>query len=378
MSDPIPFIDLQAQRRRLMPQLDEAIARVLEHGKFVMGPEVAELERQLEDFTGARHCVTCSSGTDALVLSLVALGIGSGDGVLVPTFTFAATAEAVALVGATPIFVDSDPDTYNMDPAGLAPAVQEGRRQGLVPRAVVPVDLFGLPADYAAIDSAAQEHGLTVVADAAQSFGAQANGRSVGTLATVTTTSFFPAKPLGCYGDGGAVFTDDDEAAAMLRSLRVHGQGRDKYENVRVGLNARLDTLQAAVLLVKLGVYPLELVMRERVATRYSKLLGDLVEVPQPLDGEGSAWAQYTIRLDDRDRVAAVLKEWGIPTAIYYPVPLHRQPAYQKAPRAAPQLPVAEELAATVLSLPMHPYLDEDQQDRVVDALREALAQERS
>ena len=371
----LPFIDLQAQRRRLGDRIDRAIGRVLEHGRFILGPEVAELERRLAGFCGARHAISCSNGTDALVIALRALGVGPGDAVLTPSFTFAATAEAVALVGATPVFLDVQDDSYNLDPDAIDGGVSAAKAAGLVPRGVIAVDLFGQPADYDALTDAATIHGLWVIDDAAQSFGASWHGRGVGTLARITTTSFFPAKPLGCYGDGGAVFTDDDELAATLRSLRVHGQGVDRYDNVRIGINGRLDTIQAAILMEKLEIFPDEIVARDRIAARYSAALDEMAIVPRIVAGATSVWAQYTLRLQgqDRDAVVTMLAAEGVPTAIYYPLPLHRQQAYRHFPVAGNGLPVSDRLARDVLSLPMHPYLDEADQDRVVAALRGAL-----
>jgi dTDP-4-amino-4,6-dideoxygalactose transaminase len=372
---PPPFIDLQAQRRRLGDRIDRAIGRVLEHGRYILGPEVAELERQLAAFCGARHVIGCSNGTDALVLALRAKGVVPGDAVLVPSFTFAATAEAVALVGATPVFLDVAEDSFNLDPAGIAAGVTAAKAAGLRPRGLVAVDLFGQPADYDALADAAAAHGLWLVDDAAQSFGAAWRGRKVGTLAEITTTSFFPAKPLGCYGDGGAVFTDDDEIAELLRSLRVHGQGTDRYDNVRIGINGRLDTLQAAILIEKLAIFPEEIAVRDRIAARYNAALGDVAIVPRVAPDATSVWAQYTLRLPghDRDAVAKALAAEGIPTAIYYPIPLHRQQAYRHYPVAGNGLPVSDRLAGDVLSLPMHPYLDAATQDRIVATLRRAV-----
>jgi dTDP-4-amino-4,6-dideoxygalactose transaminase len=372
---PIPFVDVAAQRRRLGARIDEAIARVLAHCQFIMGPEVAALEEQLAAFCGARHALGCASGTDALLLALMGKGVGRGDAVICPAFTFAASAEAVVLVGATPVFADVDEATFNLDPAGLEGALAAARRAGLRPKAVMTVDLFGLPAAYDAIAPIAAAHGLVVIADAAQSFGAVYHARHVGTLAPVTTTSFFPSKPLSCYGDGGAVFTDDDELAALMRSLRIHGQGADKYDNVRIGINGRLDTIQAAVLIEKLAIFAEELAARQRIARRYDEALRDVTTVPQVPDGLTSVWALYTIRLPSglRDPVMAALAAQGIATGVYYPKPLHRQPAYRHYPAAGNGLPVTDRLADEVLSLPMHAYLDEPAQDRVVAALRAAL-----
>lgn len=366
------FIDLAAQQSRLRAELDSAIARVLDHGRYILGPEVAELERALGEFSGAADVVTCSSGTDALVLALMALGVGPGDGVVVPSFTFAATAEAVALLGAVPIFVDVDEQSYCLDVDHVRAALAD-TRPGARPVGVIAVDLFGQPADYPALRSVADEFGCWVVADAAQSFGATLGGVAVGRLATITTTSFFPAKPLGCYGDGGAVFVTEASDAPLLRSLRVHGSGSDKYDNARIGINGRLDTLQAAILLVKLEVFAAEILERQRIAGVYSAQLAGVVVVPHVEDDRTSAWAQYTVRHRDRDRLADGLREVGVPTAIYYPRPLHLQTAYRDYPRGPEGLSRSERLAAEVLSLPMHPYLTGEDQDRVIDAVRHVV-----
>jgi len=371
---PIPFVDLQAQRRRLGDSVEEGMRRVLTHGQFVMGPEVGQLEKALSEFCGVPHVIACANGTDALNLAMRALGIGAGDAVIVPAFSFSASVEAVLLVGATPVFCDVLAESCNIDIASMAGAVATAREAGLNPRAVMPVDLFGLPADYASLDAAAASHGLAIVADAAQSFGASRGNRQVGTFGTIAATSFFPSKPLGCYGDGGAVFTGDAEAAALLRSLRQHGEGRDRYDTVRIGINSRLDSLQAAVLLAKLSIFAEETELRQRVAEHYSAALADVVEVPVIDRKARSVWAQYTIKVDNRDRVAAGLKAVGVPTAIYYPRSLNHQPAYRGYPTVAGGVPVAEALAQRVLSLPCHPYLDAATQDYVIDQLRAVIA----
>jgi UDP-2-acetamido-2-deoxy-ribo-hexuluronate aminotransferase len=372
---PIPFIDVAAQRRRLGRSVDEAIARVLGHCQFILGPEVRALEVKLSEFCGARHVVTCASGTDAMVMVLMARGIGPGDAVICPSFTFTATAEVVVLVGATPVFADVEEGSFNLDPASLQRACAAARGAGLRPKAVIPVDLFGQPADYNRIMPIAERENLFVLDDAAQAFGATYKNRRIGVLAPATATSFFPAKPLSCYGDGGAVITDDDELAQVIRSLRVHGEGRGKYDCVRIGLNGRLDTIQAAVLMEKLKIFPEEILARERIARRYSTGLADVATVPRLAPGSTSVWAQYTIRLPSgrRDGLAAALKMEGIPTAIHYPVPLHRQQPYQRFPIAAGGAPVSERLAEEVISLPMHAYLDQTTQDRIIDAVRRAL-----
>jgi dTDP-4-amino-4,6-dideoxygalactose transaminase len=377
LAAPVELIDLGAQRRRIGERIDDAMRRVLDHGKFILGPEVAELERNLAQFCGARHVLTCSNGTDALGLALTVKELRAGQAVIVPSFTFAATAEIVAWFGATPIFVDILEDTFNVDPASIEAGILEARNLGLDPVGVIPVDLFGQPAAYDEICAIAEANRLWVVCDAAQSFGASYKQRGVGVLGDITTTSFYPSKPLGCYGDGGAVFVDNDDAIALLRSLRTHGQGSDKYDNVRIGRNARLDTLQAGVLLEKLAVFSDEIEARRRAALRYEKLLGNMVRLPRLAEDTTSVWAQYTIRLPprfDRDRVAATLKEDGIATAVYYAKPLHLQSAYSAYPKAGKRLPVSEQLAAEVLSLPMHPYLEEPVQERVAQALRRALS----
>lgn len=372
---PLQFIDLARQQQGLRAKIDAAIARVLDHGGYILGPEVAAFEADLSKFCGARHSISCANGTDALSLVLMAKNIGPGDAVLVPTFTFAATAEVVAGRGATPVFVDSLPNTFNMDPASLTQGIRLARELGLAPKAVIAVDLFGLPADYDAIEPIAAKNGLCLICDAAQGFGAKYKGRKVGAIGHATTTSFFPAKPLGCYGDGGAVFTQDDELAAILESLRVHGKGTDKYDNVRVGLNSRLDTLQAAILIEKLAVFAEEIEARNRVAANYAAALAPYVRTPSAPAGLVSVWAQYTLRFParGRDALAAYLKSRGVPTAVYYPRPLHLHTAYGHYPRAGGSLPAAEEMAQEVLSLPMHPYLDEAAQRQVIDAVIEGI-----
>jgi dTDP-4-amino-4,6-dideoxygalactose transaminase len=373
---PIEFIDLGAQRRRIGQRMDDAVLRVVNHGKYIMGPEVAELEKKLSAFCGAKYTLSCANGTDALGLGLMALNVKPGDAILCPSFTFAATAEVVAWYGATAIFVDVFEDTFNMDPKSLEAGIETAKRRGLKPVGIIPVDLFGQPVDFDEIEPIARANKMWVMSDAAQSFGATYKDRKVGTMGQITTTSFFPAKPLGCYGDGGAVFTDDDKLIEVLRSLRVHGQGTDKYDNVRIGMNGRLDTMQAAVLIEKLAIFADEIAARDKVANAYAAALKDVAIVPVVKPGYTSVWAQYTIRLPgrDRDKIAAALKAQGIPTAIYYPKPLHVQTAYRDYPVAGNGLPVSERLAKEVLALPMHPYLDEATQGRIVGAVRAALA----
>ena len=375
--EPVPFIDVVSQRRRLGSLIDQAVGRVLEHCQFINGPEVMQFEADLAAFSGAKHVVACASGTDALLMVLMAKGIGPGDAVICPTFTFCATGEVVALTGASPVFVDVDEVTFNMDIESLKRGIATAKRLGLKLKAVIPVDLFGQPADHDAIAAIAAEEGMFVLDDAAQGFGASYKGRRLGTCGLATATSFFPAKPLGCYGDGGAIFTDDADLAETLRSVRVHGQGADKYDNVRLGLTARLDTIQAAILIEKLKIFDDEIAARQRVADRYAQGLSDVVTVPAVAPFGNSTWAQYTIRLPagtDRDAFAASLKAKGVPTAVYYVKSMHQQTAYRHYPAADGGLPVSEKLSTEVISLPMHAYLDAPTQQRVIDAVRAALA----
>jgi dTDP-4-amino-4,6-dideoxygalactose transaminase len=349
---------------------------VLEHGNYIMGPEVRELETALTEFCGAQHSITCSNGTDALGLILMGLGLGPGDAVLCPSFTFAATAEAVAWFGATPVFVDVDEYTFNLDPASLQIGIDSAANRGLRPAGVISVDLFGQPAAYDRIEAICAAQRLWLLCDAAQSFGATYQARNVGTIGTATATSFFPAKPLGCYGDGGAIMTDDSELAAVITSMRVHGQGSDKYDNVRIGMNARLDTLQAAILLEKLRIFPGEIDTRNEIAARYSEQLARVAVVPHVSSDIRSVWAQYTIRVPAarRKALAAELKARGIPTAIYYGKPLHQQLAYCSYPVAGNGLPITERIAQEVISLPMHPYLEEGEQQMIIDSVIAELA----
>ncbi len=370
----IQFIDLQAQRAYLGDRINNAIERVLEHGRFIMGPEIKELEEQLCIFGNAERTVSCSSGTDALLLPLMAWGIGPGDAVFVPSFTFASTAEMVALSGATPVFVDVLPDTFNMDPAHLQQAIRDIESAGnLRPKAVIAVDLFGQIADYPALKKITDAHGLKLISDAAQSYGSTLGGKQALHWADCVTTSFFPAKPLGCYGDGGAVLTGDHELADIMQSLRVHGKGTDKYDNVRIGINGRMDTIQAAILIEKLGIFSEEIEKRNKIAARYTETLASAVTVPEIIDGAVSTWAQYTLVVENRDAVKAALGKAGIPTAIYYPRPLHLQTAYKNFPPGAGGLPVCEQLADQVLSLPMHPYMDAATQDYIIQNIKTFL-----
>src|SRR3954464_5281645 len=375
--EPVPFIDIGAQRRRLGKAVDDAVSRVLTHCQFINGPEVMQLEAELAAYTGAKHVVSCASGTDALLMVLMAKGVGPGDAVLCPSFTFCATGEAVALTGATPVFVDVDEASFNMDANALKRGIATARKLGLKAKAVIPVDLFGQSADHYAIGAVADAEGVFVLDDAAQGFGASYKGRRLGSFGLATATSFFPAKPLGCFGDGGAIFTDDAQLAETLRSIRVHGQGSDKYDNVRLGLTGRLDTMQAAILIEKLIIFEDEIAARNKVAERYARGLSNVVTVPRLAPGNTSVWAQYTIRLPkgtDRDGFAAALKAQGVPTAIYYGKSMHQQTAYKQYPVADGGLPGCESLSQDVISLPMHPYLTETDQERIIAAVRGALS----
>ncbi len=364
-----PFIDLKAQQARIRDRLDKAIGAVLDHGVYIMGPEVKALEERLAAYCSATHAISCSSGTDALYLPLLALELSKNDAVFVPSFTFTATAEAIVLAGATPVFVDVDPVCFNMDPRSLEEAVMAVAALGrLRPAAVIPVDLFGIPAPYAEINRLAAKHDMIVLADAAQSFGGSIGNKRVGSLAHVSATSFFPAKPLGCYGDGGAIFTGDAGLAEAIRSIRVHGRASgsgSKYDNVRVGTNARLDTMQAAVLMVKMDIFDDEMRLRQHVAARYAELLDDAVIAPSVPDGMISAWAQYTLSCARRDELQAALKQDGIPAQIYYDKPLHVQRPYLDYPVAPSGLPVTEDLSQRLISLPMHPYLEAPAQEHI-------------
>ena len=369
----LDFIDLKAQQQKISALLAENIQRVLAHGQYIMGPEIQELETRLAAYVGVKHAISCSSGTDALLMPLMAYGVGPGDAIFTTPFTFIATAEVIQLLGATPVFVDIDPKTFNLDPEALAEAVSRlGQNPGtahLKPKGIIPVDLFGQPADYDRIHAIAQGHGLFVLEDAAQSFGATYKGRRAGALSEVAATSFFPAKPLGCYGDGGAVFTDDDDLAEVLGSIRVHGQGQHKYENVRIGLNGRLDTLQAAVLLAKLEIFDQEVMARQRVARQYSEALNAVVEVPFVAPDCTSVWAQYSVLSEHRELLLQKLQEAQIPTAIYYPLPLHLQRAFAHLGYKPGDFPVSESASRRIFSLPMHPYLGQADQERIVQVL---------
>ena len=374
MNQPIPFIDLQAQRRRLGAPLDEAIRKAVEGGQWILGPQVAQLEKDLAAWAGVKHAIACANGTDALLLVLRAWGIGPGDAVFVPAFTFAASAEVVALAGAVPVFVDVLPDTFNMDPASLEAAIALVKKDdALTPKAVMPVDLFGQPADYRSLAPIARREGLKLLCDTAQGFGGVMDGKRTGSIGDAAATSFFPAKPLGCYGDGGACFTNDDDLKDKLLSLRMHGQGSDRYEHVAIGMNSRLDTIQAAILIEKLKIFEDEIQARNTIARRYSEAFAgsNRIKTPFVIEGATSTWAQYTLQVADRAAFQSKLKEAGVPSMVYYPIPLSRQPAYAHYPSAP--TPVSEALSGHVVSLPMHPYLDEATQDRITAAVLASL-----
>jgi dTDP-4-amino-4,6-dideoxygalactose transaminase len=374
-SSPTQFIDLVRQQQKIKPQLIEAINRVLDHGQFIMGPEVKDFEDKLCNFTGSTHALTCANGTDAITIALMTWNVGPGDAVFVPSFTYVASAEAPAQLGATPFFVDVLEDTFNLDPDSFKQAILDCRKFGLNPSVVIAVDLFGQPADLDEITKIAHEENIKVLVDGAQSFGATFNGRKVGLMGDATTTSFFPAKPLGCYGDGGAIFTNNDEDAELINSIRLHGKGSQKYDNIRVGLNSRLDTLQAAILIEKLKIFPNELLMRHEVASFYTELLSKILTVPKLAQGCTSSWAQYTIQAEARDLLQTNLKLIGIPSVVYYPIPLSKQIGYRDYPCVSSGLEVSELLSNKVLSLPMHPYLLKPEQNdialKIGDILKE-------
>jgi len=382
------FIDLVTQQKRIRDKVEANITAVLDHGKYIMGPEIKTLEKRLADYAGVKNAIGCASGTDALLMALMALKVGPGDAVFTSPFTFIATAEVISLLGATPVYVDIDPESFNIDPAKLDQAVSALKANDsnlhplpitnnplpLIPKAVIGVDIFGLPAEYERIDAVAREHGLSVIEDAAQSFGAELNSKKAGSFGNIACTSFFPAKPLGCYGDGGMCFTDDDELANIMESVRVHGKGDHKYDNVRIGINGRLDSLQAAILLAKFDIFPEEIELRQKVAGRYSTLLGEnsQIKVPSIPSGATSAWAQYSVLATDekqRNEMQNQLKEVGIPTAIYYPQPLHLQTAFSSLGYQAGDFPISEDCAQRIFSLPMHPYLLEEDQKKIADVI---------
>ena len=372
----ISFIDLAAQQQRIRSDIDARIAKVLDHGQYIMGPEVAELEAELASYAKAKHVISCSSGTDALILALIAFGLRPGQGVIVPSFTFAASAEAIAVLGAIPVFAEIDGRSFNLDADRLDSALSAAHAQQIDIVGIMAVGLFGQPANITALSDYAQAHNLWMLDDAAQSFGGRWQNRPSGSLADITATSFFPAKPLGCYGDGGAVFTDDDEMAERARSARIHGQGSDKYENIQIGMTARLDTVQAAILLAKMAIFDEELQLRNKVADRYEQLLSEHVTTPFIAADAYSSWAQYVIILPEASNRADIQKRLsadGIPSAIYYPRPMHTQPPYKRYPVSEGGLAITEYMADHVLALPMHPYLDETVQRNVADGLISAL-----
>ena len=371
----INFIDLKSQQDRIKDDIDQRLAEVLAHGQYILGPEVRELESVLADTADAGFCVSCASGTDALILPMMGWDIGPGDAVFCPSFTFAATAETIALVGATPVFVDIDRDTYNLDPASLERAIKQILASGeLKPRAIIAVDLFGQSADYPAINKIAKAYDLKLISDSAQGFGTRLNGLQPNHWADVVTTSFFPAKPLGCYGDGGAIITDDENLVDVMKSLRVHGQGVDKYDNIRIGINSRLDSMQAAILLSKLSIFSDELVARQKIADRYCDGLSAHVErTPKLMTGATSSWAQFTIEVKDPDGLSFKLRDQGVPTARYYPKPIHHQTAYRHFPVEGNGLGNTEDCIDKVISLPMHAYLDEETQDQIISAIIKSL-----
>ena len=353
------FIDLAAQYQHLKDKIDKRIQTVLNHGKYIMGPEVGELEEKLADYVGVKHAVTCANGTDALTLALMVLGVKEGDAVFCPTFTFFATAETIAFEGATPVFVDSDEDTFNICVNDLEKRIEATIAEGkLTPKAIIAVDLFGLPADYSSIRAIANKYDLKIIEDAAQGFGGEIEGKRAGSFGDIATTSFFPAKPLGCYGDGGALFTDNNEYADLLRSYRVHGKGKDKYDNIRIGMNSRLDTIQAAILLEKLTEFPTELKNRNEAAERYSELYKNVYKTPVIPPGYVSSWAQYTLVSDSRDVEMQKFKNLGVPTVVYYSTCMHQQSAFKYLGYKIGDFPVAEKLSSSVFSLPMHGYLN--------------------
>ncbi len=373
----IAFIDLKAQQARIRDKIETGLRIVLDHGAYIMGPEIAALETRLAAWTGATHNITCSSGTDALLLTLMGLELKAGQGVIVPSFTFAASAEVMPCMGAIPVFAEIEANSFNLNPEKLSAALAAGKEAGIDVVGIIGVGLFGQPANYAVIKTFANDHGLWLVDDAAQSFGATLNGHPVGQLADVTCTSFFPAKPLGAYGDGGAVFTDDAKIAEIIRSCRIHGMGHNKYENVRIGMTGRLDSMQAVVLDAKLDIFVDELALRQQAANRYATLLEHLVDVPVLSHGATSSWAQYVIKLPrgtDRAALIQKMKTAGVPTAIYYPIPMHQQPPYVQYPVSRCNLPVTMDLCDRVLALPMHPYIEVAQQEHIAASLKEALA----
>ena len=372
-SEPLKFIDLAEQQKTIRLEIDNAVKKVLDHGIYIMGPEVKEFEQELCKFSQVKHSLTCANGTDALTLVLMAWGVGPGDAVFVPSFTYVASAEAPSQLGATPFFVDVAEDTFNIDHESLKQAIIDARKLGLNPSVVITVDLFGYPSDVDKITDIAHSNNIKVLVDAAQSYGACLDSRPVGSMGDATTTSFFPAKPLGCYGDGGAVFTNNDNDAELINSIRLHGKGKEKYDNVRIGLNSRLDTIQAAILIEKLKIFPKELIMRQKVANYYEEGLGSCIKTPQIKNSASSAWAQYTLIIKNRDFIQEELKKMGTPTVIYYPNPLSKQTGYKHYPSVSSGVKTSEYLAQHVLSLPMHPYLKRENQKKIIDSIKELI-----
>ena len=366
------FIDLKTQQSKIRGRIDKRIKSVLDHGKYIMGPEVFELEERLSDYVGAKFCISCSSGTDALLIPLMANGIGPGDAVITTPFTYIATAEVISLLGAQPIFVDIYEETYNINPEFIEPAILDAEKKGLNVKAIIPVDLFGLPARYRLIEDIAKKFNLIIIEDAAQGFGGEAKGKKAGSFGKVASTSFFPAKPLGCYGDGGAIFTDDDELADKMRSIRIHGSGSDKYENIRLGINGRIDTIQAAILLEKLSIFDEELRLRNKIADYYSDNILSNFKTPFTPKDYTSSWAQYSLLAKsefERNEIMSILSNSNIPSMIYYKYPLHLQAVFEKLGYGKGDFPISESVARQIFSIPMHPYLDKDKQKRIIEVL---------
>jgi len=366
------FIDLKAQQKSIREKIDNRVQSVLNHGKYIMGPEVYELEERLADYVGSRYCISCSSGTDALLIPLMAKGIGPGDAVITTPFTYIASAEVISLLGAEPVFIDIYPDTFNIDPSGIEYAIQHAKRKNLKPRAIIPVDLFGLPARYRLIEEIAKEHDLFIIEDAAQGFGGSIRGKKAGSFGNLAATSFFPAKPLGCYGDGGAIFTDDENLASIMKSIRVHGSGSDKYENIRIGLNGRLDTFQAAILLEKLKIFNAEILLRNKIADYYNTNINSRFKKPYIPKEYNSSWAQYSLLANsdfDRTKIMSMLNESNIPSMIYYRLPLHMQRVFKKLGYSIGDFPLSEIVSSQIFSIPMHPYLSREHQDKIIEVL---------
>ena len=370
------FIDLKAQQKRIKSKIDNRVQSVLSHGKYIMGPEVFDLEEKLADYVGVKHCISCSSGTDALLIPLLAKNFGPGDAILTTPFTYIATAEVISLIGATPVFVDIYSETFNINPNGITKGIKEAKSKGLKPRAIIPVDLFGLPARYRMIEKIALDNNLFIIEDAAQGFGGEIRGRKAGSFGNVATTSFFPAKPLGCYGDGGAIFTNDDNLAEVMKSIRVHGGGVDKYDNIRVGINGRLDTIQAAILLEKLDIFKKdEIELRNTVSDYFKSNLNKKYKTPHIPEGYTSTWAQFSILVNsssEREKIMKALTDGKIPNVIYYRIPLHLQKVFKKLGYKKGDFPVSEKVSDQIFSIPMHPYLQKDQQDKIIEVLNNA------